>query len=236
MRSSVAASFCFRFFGGFRRLPPGKWNSLFHNRELKPAFLREDAIENDLYPVAGAETTPPTLAYDFVGVLAPGIAIVKKTLDRDKAFDEEFGEFDEEAVFRGIENEGGEFFANSILHEADLLPFDKFPLGLSGAAFGLTGLFGDLSQFGFGYGWLALESFAATVFLRVMDNDTLQALVGVGPGRSVAAFSNICAAVHSRTEQGFGDAVDDEVRIAADGRREVGVSGSSECEMTLIDF
>jgi hypothetical protein len=32
---------------------------LFHNRELQPALLRQDAIENHLHAIAGAEAASP---------------------------------------------------------------------------------------------------------------------------------------------------------------------------------
>ena len=87
---------------------------------------------------------PSAVADDFVGVFAPGVAVVAQRVDGDQAFDEEVGEFDEEAVFGGVQHQRGKLFADAVLHEADLLPLDQFAFGLGGAALGLAGFFGDL--------------------------------------------------------------------------------------------
>ncbi len=88
--------------------------------------------------ISCAEAAAPALANDLVGVFAPGIAVVAQCVDGDQALDKKIGEFDEEAVFRGVEHQGGKFLAHAILHEAHFLPLHQFALGLGGAALGLA--------------------------------------------------------------------------------------------------
>ena len=87
-----------------------------------------------------------------MGVLAEDVAIVAHGIEGDEAFDEEVSEFDEETVLGGVEDEGMEFFADAVLHEADFFPFHEFAFGFGGAALGLAGFRGDLCEFGFGDG------------------------------------------------------------------------------------
>ena len=102
--------------------------------------------------VACTEAATRALADNLVRVLAPGIAVGAEGVDGDKPLDKEIGELDKEAVFGGVEDEGGELFADAVLHEADFLPLDQFALGFGGAALGVAGFFGDLGELGFGDG------------------------------------------------------------------------------------
>ena len=113
------------------------------------AFLRENAVEDDLDAIARAEAAAGALADDFMRVFAPGVAVGAQSVDGHQALDEEIGELDEEAEFGGIEDEGRELVADAVLHEANFLPFDQFALGLGGAALGVAGFFGDLGEFGY---------------------------------------------------------------------------------------
>ena len=121
-------------------------------RELELALLGEDAVEDHLDAVAGAEAAAGALAHDFVRVFAPGVAVAAQGVDGDEALDEEIGELDEEAVFGGVEDKRGKLVADAVLHEADLLPLDQLALGFGGAALGLAGFVGDLGEFGLGDG------------------------------------------------------------------------------------
>ena len=136
-----------------------------------------------------------------MGILAPGVAVVAQTFDRHQAFDEEVSEFDEEAVFGGIENERGELFADTILHEADFLPLDELAFGFGGAAFGLARLLGDLGKFGFGNGRFAVRSFAVAAPLCMMDDDAFKAFVGVGPWGGVAALGDFGPPLNAGAKQ-----------------------------------
>ncbi len=119
------------------------------------AFLREDAVENHLHTISCAEAAAPALADDLVRVFAPGVAVVAQRVDGDQALDKKVGELDEEAVFGGVEHQGGKFLADAVLHEANLLPLHQLALGLGGAALGLAGFLGDLRELGFGNGRFA---------------------------------------------------------------------------------
>ena len=130
----------------------GQRQFFFHQSKLKLAFLREDAVEDDLDAIACAEAAAGALADDFVRVLAPGVAVGAQSVDGDEALDEEIGELDKEAEFGGVEDESGELVADAVLHEANFLPLDKLALGFGGAALGVAGFFGDLGEFGFGDG------------------------------------------------------------------------------------
>ena len=138
-------------------LRAGERKLFLDQRELQLAFLGEDAVENHLDAVAGAETAAGALADDLVCVFAPGEAVAAQGVDGDEALDEEIGELDEEAVFGGVEHQGGKLVADAVLHEANLLPLDQLALGLGGAALGLAGFFGDLGEFGLGDGRLMSE-------------------------------------------------------------------------------
>src|ERR1700722_5383646 len=94
----------------------GERDSLFNDGELKAAFLREDAVENDLDAIASAKAASPTLADDFVRVFTEGVAIVAQSCDGDETFNEEISQLDKHAVFGWIEHECGELFAYAILH------------------------------------------------------------------------------------------------------------------------
>ena len=56
------------------------------------------------------------------------------------------------------------------------------------------------------------------------------------PGRGEARLGDGSAAGDAGAEQRLGDAVHDEVGIAADGRSEVGVGGRGQCEVAFVDL
>ena len=149
---------------------------------MQAALLREDAIENHLHAIAGAEAAPPALANDLVRVFAPRVAVVAQRVDRNQAFDKQVGEFDEEAVLGGVEHQRGKFLANPVLHEAHLFPLHQLALGFGSAALGLAGFLGDLRQLGFGNRRLSAEAFAWPQLFSMVDDDALQRFVGVRPG------------------------------------------------------
>src|ERR1035437_9134147 len=59
----------------------GQGNALFHNRELQLALLRQDAVQNLLHAVAGAEAASGAFADNLVRVLAPGVAVAGERID-----------------------------------------------------------------------------------------------------------------------------------------------------------
>ena len=134
----------------------GQRQTLFHNRELQLALLREDAIQNHLHVVAGAEAAARALADNLMRILAPGVAVVAQRVDGHQPFDKQIGQLDKEPVFSGVQHQRGKLLADLVLHEANLLPLHQLAFGLGCASLGLAGLFGNLRQFGLGDGRLNL--------------------------------------------------------------------------------
>ena len=136
---------------------------------------------------------PHALADDLVCVLAPGVAVVAQRVDGHQAFDKQIGQFDEQAVFVGVQHQRGKLLADAILHEADLLPLHEFAFGLCGAALGLAGFFGNLGEFGFG-DWgidlgerILLRAWPVKCGTRLMGKPSLW----MRPRRAVAAFGDL---------------------------------------------
>jgi len=74
-----------------------------------------------LHTIAGAEASTPALAYDFVGVFAPGVAVVAQRVDGTRP--RQTGRSARRTGrICGIEHQSGKLLANSILHEANFLP------------------------------------------------------------------------------------------------------------------
>ena len=119
----------------------------FDDRELDFLFDGIDAVDQHSQLLADAEDLARVLADDFARVLVVGVAVVDERVERDQAFDEEVGEFDEEAELGDADDEAVEVFADAVLHELHFLPFHQFALGVVGAAFGLAGFFGDVVEF-----------------------------------------------------------------------------------------
>ena len=71
--------------------------------------------------------------------LAEGQGIDERVWMRDEALDEEVVEFHEKAVLGAGQDGRLEVFADTILHELDLLPLHQFALGVVGATLGLRG-------------------------------------------------------------------------------------------------
>jgi len=91
---------------------------------------------------ARASAMPDQLLSSIPAVLTPLLG-----RERDEAFDEEVGEFDEESEFGDAGDEAVEVFSDAVLHELDLLPLHELALGVVGAAFGLARFFGDGVKF-----------------------------------------------------------------------------------------
>ncbi len=150
-----------------------------------------------------------------------------------------------------------EVLADAVLHEADLLPLDELALGVVGAALGLRGLGGDGGELVFGDGrWDGFVAGFEEGGLACARCPTLTACRTMrpcvedgAPGRfgfvvvAVRAFRPRAGdrgrgwrrrGVGAGVEQVAQQAVDDEVREAADGRGEVGVAGAGEGEVADV--
>src|SRR6185312_8083536 len=66
--------------------------------------------------------------------------------DWHEAFDEQFGQLDEEAVFHDVDDEAVKVFAQAGLHEFEFFPFHELAFGFVGGALGLGGGVGDVMQ------------------------------------------------------------------------------------------
>src|SRR5579863_4879571 len=123
------------------------WWGFFVHGEVDFLFDRVDAVDQNLQAVADAVGLARMLSDDLAGVLVVGVAVVDERVERDEAFDEEVGEFDEESKFGDAGDKAVEVFSNAVLHELDLLPFHELAFGVVGAAFGLAGFLGDGMEF-----------------------------------------------------------------------------------------
>ena len=92
----------------------------FYDGEVDLLFDGIDAVDQDSQAVAEAVDFARVLADDFARVLVVGIAVVDEGVERDKPFDEEVGEFDEESEFRDAGDEAVEVFSDAVLHELRL--------------------------------------------------------------------------------------------------------------------
>src|ERR1035441_3016644 len=125
---------------GLGRFCWGSWagerSALFHNRELQPAFLCQDAIENHLHTIPCVETAACAFADNFVRVFTPGVAIVTQRVYRHQALNKEIGKFDEESVLGWIQHQACKLLADTVLHESNFLPLHQlsFSHGLPRAA------------------------------------------------------------------------------------------------------
>ena len=120
---------------------------LFPNRELDFLFTGSMRSTKHANSLSKAVSLARVLADDLARVLVVAVIVVGERVERDQAFDEQVGKFDEEAELGDAGDQAVEVFAHAVLHELDLLPFHEFALGLVGAALGVTGLFGDVVEF-----------------------------------------------------------------------------------------
>ena len=68
------------------------------------------------------------------------------------------------------------------------------------------------------------------------EDNAGEALVRDGSRASCGGLQRCALAAHAAREQRLGDAMDDEVGIAADGRSEVGVAGSGQGKVAFVDL
>src|SRR5437660_11586644 len=78
-----------------------------------------------------------------LAVDATGIRGFFESADGEQAFDEDFEEFDEAAVFLDGDDEAFVFLAEMLLHELSGLPVHEFAFGHGGAALGFGGFGAD---------------------------------------------------------------------------------------------
>ena len=76
-----------------------------HERELNFLLYRIDAVDANAHALSEAKGFARALADDLARVFVVGVAVIRERLQRDEAFDEEVGEFDEEAVFGHADDE-----------------------------------------------------------------------------------------------------------------------------------
>jgi hypothetical protein len=127
---------------------------LIEEGEEETAFGALDAVEQDADAVSDGEAAAGVFADELAGGFAieEAFAEVGEGGEGDEALDEEVLELDEEAVFGGADDEGVEFVADAVFHEAHFFPFDEFALGVVGVAFGFGGGLGDGGEVGGGEG------------------------------------------------------------------------------------
>jgi hypothetical protein len=124
--------------------------------------------------------------------------------DGEQSFDEDVEKFDEAAVFLNGSDEAVVLVAEMLLHELRGLPVDEFAFRGGGAALGFGSLGGN--------------------FLKML----------LGVERSLGAKGGLDEGgwlVVRMRDGPFQDAMNDEVRITADGRSEVSVLIEAESEM-----
>jgi len=124
--------------------------------------------------------------------------------DGEQAFDEDFEEFDEAAVFLHGDDEGIVLVAEMLLHELCGFPNDELAFGSSGATLGFGSFCGDFFE-----------------MLQRIDG-------GFHADRGLDVRGHRGLGIGERP---FQDAVNDQVGIAADGRSEVSVLVEAEREV-----
>ena len=182
---------------------------------MQAALDLVDAVEDDPQAIADREAAPTVVADDLAGVLAIGVDVVEQAAEGNEPLDEEIGELDEEAVFGGVHHHRVEVFADAVLHELDLLPLHQLALGFGGTALVVATLFGDGAEVVFAE-WRGFADGCVLVYTNFCFG------------------TEIDMAGDTRFEQCLGDAVHNEVGVAADGRGEVGVVGSGEGEVAFV--
>ena len=223
----------------------GGRGTLIDQSKLQLALDAVDAVEDDADTVSKGIGFAGALADDLAGGFVEGVAVVVHGVERDEALDEEVGEFDEDSVLGDADDESVEVFADAVGHELHLLPLDQFALGGVGAALGEAGVFGLMVEFGLGdgarergvmgFGFRCFLGGSFGGFLRSLRArperfgvllDVASDADGDGAFMTLGAFG----------QDAFEDAMDQEVRKAADGRGEVGITGGGESEVAVIDF
>lgn len=127
-----------------------------------------------------------------------------KRVDREQTFDEDVEEFDVAAIFLNGNDEAVVLVAEMLLHEFRGLPTDEFAFGSGGASFGLGSFGGDFLK----------------MLLGVKRSFRANSRLDVG-GRLVVGMR----------DSPFQNAMNDEVRIAANGRSEMRVFIEAEREV-----
>jgi len=153
-----------------------------------------------------------------------------------RPFDEQVGEFDEEAELGDAGDQAVEVFAHAVLHELDLLPLHEFALGFVGATLGVAGFLGDVVEF---VEWMGPPSGASAsrcaAWSRRLDHGE-GAASGSGPSARAGGRRRYCRAamilqpaLHHpfflpNFQYCFQNSMHDQVGIAADGRGEVRIA------------
>src|ERR1700687_4651585 len=94
------------FPGSFRLL------SLFEQRELDLLLNRIDAVDQHAHTISQAVCFAGVLADDLARGFVESVVVVVERVQRDQAFDEEVGEFDEESEFGDADDEAVEVFSD----------------------------------------------------------------------------------------------------------------------------
>jgi len=157
---------------------------LVNEGEQESAFGALDAVEQDADAVSDGEAAAGVFADELAGGFAieEAFAEVGEGGERDEAFDEEVLKLDEEAVFGGADDEGVEFVADAVFHEAHFFPFDELALGVVGVAFGLGGGLGDGGEVGDGEGGVLFWGSRRRLKERGGLLDCVSGLAGVDTG------------------------------------------------------
>src|SRR5437879_6226039 len=160
--------------------------------------------------VRTANSSPTTSSHDGVTAFAKDAAGTGECLQRGdgkKAFDEDFEQFDEAAVFLDGNNQAVVFLAEMFLHELGGFPVHQFALGAVGAPLSFGGFCSDFFK----------------VLVRIEDSFSASRRGGV----DLRCWRSTVGML----ERPFQNAMNDEVGITTNGRSEVGVLVEAESKM-----
>src|SRR5690348_5168550 len=95
-----------------RNSPPGmgtrSFGFIFQQGELQLAFIGVHAVQDYADLVADGKLAAGTLAHDLADVLLISVLVARQSVDRDEPFDKEIGQFNEETILGGTDDQGVE--------------------------------------------------------------------------------------------------------------------------------
>ncbi len=155
--------------------------------------------------------------------------VVVERRQRHQTLDEHLFQFHEEAEFGHADDQSLELFADAVLHELHLLPFQQFAFGVGGHALGAAGTVGDFVQFVFRHRPAQRRSALDASLAALAFGPALR------PGRRVLLGKRRRdAALAAFTQNGFEHTMHDQVGIAPDGRGEMRISRRRQSEVALV--
>ena len=161
-----------------------------------------------------------SVRHDLARVLAKSVVVALQAHDGHQALDEEAVELDKAAVLGHAQDHGVKVVADAVLHEFDLLPLHQLALGVVGAALRLAGFIGNLGELDFARAAepVASERWISWPLCLRRLSPVAHHPVPLSPGG----------------QDRLGDAVDDEVRVAADGRSKVRIARRRQRKVAFV--